>query len=115
MGVWSGFDGTFTSQSATVSNNTLSKNYGYGVIFDSTNGTSQNNYFQDNPVGLLVTDSSANSTVTSINDSFSGNPINSEALHTPGSTFNENLVVETTGSPFYFPPGPHFMHFPYIY
>lgn len=81
----------------STSENTLLKNYGYGVVFDSFNGTSQSNSLKNNPVGLLVTDDFANANVTSINDQFLNNLVNSEALGAPGSTWFADLVVETSG------------------
>lgn len=111
VGIWSVL---YYSEASTtpyvVSNNILSNNYGYGVVFDSVYGTSANNQFQGNPVGLLVTDYSANAVVTSINDQFQKNSVNNEALDA-GSGFNENLVVETTGLPFSFPGPSHGHHF----
>ena len=98
--------------SYVVSNNTFQKNYGYGLVFDSANGTSTNNYFLNNPVGLPVTDNSATSTVTSLNDQFLNNNVNNEAIDA-GAGFHENLVVETSAWPFHFPlPGPHGPRFP---
>ncbi len=116
IGVWAGYDSQYgSSEPESVSNNTLQNNYGYGLLFDSVNGTSTNNYFQNNPVGLLVTDYSANSYVTSINDQFMNNKVNNEALQMPGSSFNENLVVETSAWPMHFPfPGPHGPHGPHF-
>ena len=112
MGIWAGYDNGYGSPTVeNITGNTLSKNYGYGVVYDSVNGTSQNNSFLSNPVGLLVTDYSANDTVTSLNDSFLSNPINSEAMDA-GAAFKENLIVETTNA-FHFPfPIPHLPHFP---
>lgn len=113
MGVVALSDGAATlaeTANDVVSNSVFSNNYGYGLIFDSFNGTSTNNHFENNPVGLLVTDDAANSLVTSINDQFSNNKVNSEALQSPGSTFNENLVVETSGVPYVPYPISHFPH-----
>ena len=63
-----------------ASNNTLSNNYGYGIVFDGVNGTSTGNHFNNNPMGLLVTDSSSNATVTSTNDTFANNGTNHDAI-----------------------------------
>jgi hypothetical protein len=77
-----------------VSNNILSGNLGYGVVFDSVNGTSTGNSFQNNPVGLLDTDSIANSAATSTSDSFTGNTVNSQALQfATGSGFTATLTL----------------------
>ncbi len=96
----------------SLNNNIVQGNYGYGAVFDGFNGTSANNNFQKNPVGLLVTDYFATSYVTSINDLFLNNVVNNEAIdagYTPSA--HENLVVETKGLPFIFPKGPHHFHF----
>lgn len=115
VGIWVYDDPSYTNTAATpyvVNNNNLQNNYGYGLVFDSVYGTSKNNNLQGNPVGLLVTDSSADSYVTSINDQFMNNVVNNEALDA-GSGNHENLIVETTSLPFRFPiPGfPHHPHF----
>jgi len=57
-----------------------SNNYGYGIVFDGVNGTSTGNHFNNNPMGLLVTDSSGNATVTSTNDTFANNGTNHDAI-----------------------------------
>jgi hypothetical protein len=105
IGIFAGGDGTSPlSSNDNASDNALVKNYGYGAVFDSFNGTSANNFFQNNPVGLLVTDFSSNANVTSINDQFMNNVVNNEALGAPGSTWSEDLIVETSG---------HHEHMPY--
>lgn len=114
IGIWAGYDGQYGSSSEpeSINNNSLQNNLGYGLIFDSINGTSTNNSFASDPVGLLVTDSSANSTVTSVNDQFVNDNVNSEALQMTGSSYNENLIVEASAWPFHLPSGPHAPHFP---
>jgi len=95
IGIW--VDGTTISGTFVVSNNTLSGNLGYGIVFDSVNGTSTGNSFQSNPVGLLDTDTSANSAVTSTNDSFAANVTNSQQrdLSVPAGTFTATLTVNS--------------------
>lgn len=112
VGIWPYSDAT-TSPSYVVSGNTLQGNYGYGAVFDGVNGTSTNNLFQNDPVGLLVTDESASSFVTSLNDSFVSDPVNTEAIQAaPGGSYDENLIVETTGLYVHFPLlGSHKPHF----
>ena len=112
--------GTTPTSAYVVSNNTLLNNYGYGVVFDSVNGTSTDNCFQGNPVGMLVTDFSANALVTSINDQFMSNAINSEALDAAlqtGSitTYSTQLVVQTSGPPYKPPKGPPKPHHPWAW
>ncbi len=114
IGIWP-YEDTVANKTYTVSNNWLQNNYGYGVVFDGANGTSTLNSFQNNQVGLLVTDESQNSVVTSLNDQFAGNDVNNEAIQaTPGSALYENLVVETTGRFVHLPVfgGPHSPRFP---
>lgn len=97
-----------------VSDNTLTKDYGYGIVFDGVYATSTNNSLNGNPVGILVTDSSANAMVASLNDGFSNNVVNSEALEaSPGSTLFANIIVEAKQPSSHFPfPFPKFPHFP---
>ncbi|MFZ0185185.1 MAG: right-handed parallel beta-helix repeat-containing protein [Nitrosotalea sp.] len=109
IGMWVGGDNTLSANN-DASNNVFLKNYGYGVVFDSFNGTSTNNFFQNNPVGLLVTDYSSNANVTSINDQFMNNVVNNEALGVPGSTWFADLVVETSGHPIHVPHHQHNIH-----
>jgi parallel beta-helix repeat protein len=64
-----------------VSDNTLLNNYGYGVVFDSVNGTSNGNIYNGNKVmGLLVTDSASDATVTGSGNTFLNNGANSAKL-----------------------------------
>lgn len=98
IGIFAGSDGTLPlSSNDNASNNVLLKNYGYGIVFDSFNGTSSNNSFRENPVGLLVTDYSTNANVTSINDQFQNDWVNNEALGAPDSKWFADLAVETSG------------------
>jgi len=96
VGIWV-YDDATTVGTYAVSNNTLLGNLGYGIVFDSVNGTSTGNSFQSNPVGLLDTDGSANSAVTSTNDSFTGNTTNSQQLDlsNPAGTFTATLTVNS--------------------
>jgi hypothetical protein len=96
-------DGTTGTGNLAVSNNTLSNNYGYGLVFDGVNGTSTGNTFQSNPFGLLVTDYASNSTVTSSSDQFTANTISAQALDyalQTGKTKTYAAVLNVPNSPF---------------
>jgi Right handed beta helix region len=105
VGIWTYSDSAVGPY--LVNDNESQNNYGYGIVFDSVNGTSTNDLIKGNPVGLLVTDESQNASVTSLGDRFANDIVNNEAISAT-TTFYEDLVVETTGSPFHLPPiGPH--------
>jgi len=98
IGICFAYDTNSTTPAGTfvANNNTLSGNLGYGLVFDGVNGTSTGDSFQTNPVGLLDTDSVASSAVTSTNDSFTGNTVNSQALQfVTGSGLTASLTVNS--------------------
>ncbi len=70
LGVAIAGDGTFVQPNVTVENNFLTNNYDDALVFDSFNGTSKNNQVSGSPVGLLVTDSFGDATLTSMGDTF---------------------------------------------
>ena len=71
---------TSSTTNIAINNNTISNNYSDGVVYDSVFGTSTGNSFQNNPVGLLVTDFASSGSVESMNDTFTNNTTNNEAL-----------------------------------
>jgi MBG domain/Right handed beta helix region len=74
------YNETSSTTNIAINNNTISNNYSDGIVFDSVFGQSTGNSFQNNPVGLLVTDFASSGSVTSMNDTFNNNTTNSEAL-----------------------------------
>jgi hypothetical protein len=100
VGIWAYSDGSVPasgSASYVVNNNTVQGNYGYGIVFDSFNGTATNDTISDSPVGILTTTSSASATVAVNNNTFSSVTTNyqsvPESTYAAAINFNPKVLV----------------------
>lgn len=73
IGIWSGNDGSSGCGGPTIaSNNKLSGNYDYGIVFDSANANAMSDAISGSPVGLLGTAEASNAHITVENLTFTG-------------------------------------------
>jgi len=74
----------------------VGKNFGYGVVFDTTNGTVSGSTISDNPVGLFaVTFGNFNTTVIAMNDVFNADIVSTQVpFPPPNPPYTATIIVE---------------------